>query len=106
MTAMHIGLRVSLFAFALAAAAAPQIASAQLEEVVVSAQKRLQSMQDVGISVSAFSAQQLEDLNIKNTTGITQQVPGLQMTTFSPAFTSFSLRGVSQNNFQDNLEAP
>ena len=84
----------------------PGIATAQLEEVIVTAQKRAQSMQDVGISVSAFSAQQLEDLNIKNTTGITQQVPGLQLLTYTPAFTVFSLRGVSQNNFQDNLEAP
>jgi iron complex outermembrane receptor protein len=84
----------------------PVAAQAQLEEVVVSAQKRLQSMQDVGIAVTAFSAQQLEDLGIDNTTGITQQVPGLQLFTYSPAFTVFSLRGVSQNNFQDNLEAP
>jgi iron complex outermembrane receptor protein len=84
----------------------PVAAQAQLEEVVVSAQKRLQSMQDVGIAVTAFSAQQLEDLSIDNTTGITQQVPGLQLFTYSPAFTVFSLRGVSQNNFQDNLEAP
>ncbi len=89
-----------------AAALLPAPAWAQLEEVVVSAQKRLQSMQDVGISVTAFSAQQLEDLNLDNTTGITQQVPGLQLFTYSPAFTVFSLRGVSQNNFQDNLEAP
>jgi len=55
----------------------PHVASAQIEEVVVTAQKRLQSIQDVGISVTAFSAAQLEDMNIKNTTGITQQVPGL-----------------------------
>ena len=40
----------------------PLPALAQLEEVVVSAQKRLQSMQDVGISVTALSAEQLEDL--------------------------------------------
>ncbi|HEV7714833.1 MAG TPA: TonB-dependent receptor plug domain-containing protein, partial [Steroidobacteraceae bacterium] len=84
----------------------PCLASAQLEEVVVTAQKRAQSMQDVGISVSAFSGEQLENLGIKNTTSITQQIPGLQLSTFSPAFTIFSLRGVSQTNFQDNLEAP
>jgi iron complex outermembrane recepter protein len=84
----------------------PSLAFAQLEEIVVTAQKRLQSMQDVGISVTAFSAQQLEDLNIKNTTAITQQVPGLQLSTWSPTITIFSLRGISQNNFQDNLEAP
>jgi iron complex outermembrane receptor protein len=107
MNTMHTGSRVSLVvALILAGAAAPRIASAQLEEVVVTAQKREQSMQDVGISVSAFSAQQLENLGIKNTTSITEQIPGLQLSAWSPAFTIFSLRGVSQTNFQDNLEAP
>ena len=38
-----------------------------LEEVVVTAQKREQSMQDVGISMSAFSGQQLANLGISNT---------------------------------------
>src|SRR6185295_10840700 len=106
MNAMHTESRLSRVAFLVAAAAAAQIASAQLEEVVVTAQKREQSMQDVGISVSAFSAQQLENLGIKNTTSITEQIPGLQLSAWSPAFTIFSLRGVSQTNFQDNLEAP
>src|SRR5687768_2878549 len=77
-----------------------------LEEVVVTAQKREQSLQDVGISVSAFSGDQLRALGATSTIDITQQVPALQLFTFSPAFTVFSLRGVSQNNFQDNLEAP
>jgi iron complex outermembrane receptor protein len=77
-----------------------------LEEIVVTAQKREQSLQDVGISVSAFSGEQLRDLGMTRTVDITQQVPGLQLFTFSPAFTVFSLRGVSQTNFQDNLEAP
>lgn len=80
--------------------------AALIEEVIVTAQKRDENIQDVGISISAFSAKQLEDLGIKNTVDITQQVPGLHLFTFSPAFTVFSLRGVSQNNFQDNLEAP
>ncbi|HKQ84898.1 MAG TPA: TonB-dependent receptor [Steroidobacteraceae bacterium] len=84
----------------------PSLAAAQLEEVVVTAQKRQESLQDVGISVTAFSAKQLEELNIGNTTAITQQVPGLQVSAFSPVLTVFNLRGVSQNNFQDNLEAP
>jgi iron complex outermembrane recepter protein len=106
MNVMHTGSRLSLVAFIVAASAASQSAHAQLEEVVVTAQKREQSMQDVGISVSAFSAQQLENLGIKNTTSITEQIPALQLSAWSPAFTIFSLRGVSQTNFQDNLEAP
>ncbi len=82
------------------------IGRAQVEEIVVTAQKRAQSMQDVGISITAITGDQLAERGITNTTQITQQVPALQLFTYSPAFTVFSLRGVSQNNFQDNLEAP
>jgi iron complex outermembrane receptor protein len=84
----------------------PALGWTQLEEVVVTAQKRLQNTQEVGISVTSISGEQLANLGVSNSTQITQQVPGLQISTFSPAFTTFSLRGVSQNNFQDNLEAP
>jgi iron complex outermembrane receptor protein len=77
-----------------------------LEEIVVTAQKREQNLQDVGISVSAFNGNQLKELGVGNTVDITQQIPGLQYQSFTPAFTALNLRGISQNNFQDNLEAP
>lgn len=77
-----------------------------LEEVMVTAQKREESIQDVGISVTAFSGDQLQNLGMTNTVDITQQVPAMQLNTFSPVLTIINLRGVSQNNFQDNLEAP
>lgn len=77
-----------------------------LEEVIVTAQKREQNLQDVGVSVSAFSGDQLKALGITNTTEITQQIPGLQLNAWSPQLTIFNLRGVSQSNFMDNLEAP
>ena len=77
-----------------------------LEEVVVTAQKREQNLQDVGISVAAFSGDQLADLGVSDTTAITQQIPSMQMNAWSPVLTVFNLRGVSQNSFTDNLEAP
>lgn len=77
-----------------------------LDEVVVTAQKREESIQDVGISITALSGDQLNELNLDNMQEISQQIPGLQLQTFTPAFTIFNLRGVSQNNFTDNLEAP
>lgn len=80
--------------------------AAVLEEVVVTAQKREQNLQEVGISVTAFSGDQLKELGVTNTTEITQQIPGMQLQTFTAAFTIINLRGISQNNFQDNLEAP
>jgi iron complex outermembrane receptor protein len=82
------------------------VSAAALEEITVTAQKREQSLQDVGISVTAFTGDQLKNLGVTNTVDITQQIPGMQLFTWSPTFTVFSLRGVSQNNFQDNLEAP
>lgn len=80
--------------------------AAVLEEIVVTAQKREQNMQDVGISVSAFSGKQMDALGVTNTTEIVQQIPSLSINAFSPNITTFNIRGVSQANFQDNLEAP
>jgi iron complex outermembrane receptor protein len=75
-------------------------------DIVVTAQRRQENAQSVGISISAFSGDQLQSLGVSSTQGITQQVPALKVSSFSPAFTTFNLRGVSQNNFADNLEAP
>jgi iron complex outermembrane receptor protein len=75
-------------------------------DIVVTAQKREQKLQDVGISITALSGQALDTLGLHNMQQVGQQVPGLQLQTFTPAFTVFNLRGISQNNFQDNLEAP
>lgn len=92
---------------AMAAVSIPLSGYAQvLEEVVVTAQKREQNIQDVGIAVTAFTGDQLSALGMTNTTEIIQQVPGLDMVAWSPTLTTFNIRGVSQNNFTDNLEAP
>jgi len=74
--------------------------------IVVTANKRSESLQRVPISVSAFSGEQVERLGITDTTQITQQIPSLRVNSFSPNLTIFSLRGISRNNFTDNLEAP
>ena len=46
-----------------------------LEEVLVTAQKREENLQDVGLSVSALSGDQLQALNLNNTIQVTQQIP-------------------------------
>lgn len=108
---------VSMMALACAAPAlaqeAPQGAEQAAEEetggfgdIIVTAQKRGENIQKVPISVSAYSGEQLEALGITDSTEITQQIPGLRLNAWSPNVTIFSLRGISQNNFTDNLEAP
>src|SRR4029079_14074789 len=75
-------------------------------EIVVTAQKRPANIQDVGISITALSGETIKTLNLSNMQQISQQVPNLEVSAWTPAFTTFNLRGISQNNFQDNLEAP
>jgi len=92
---------------AAAAIVLPLTGAAQvLEEVVVTAQKREQNLQEVPISVSALTGNQLKDLGITDLTEITQQIPALQLNAWSPNLTIFNIRGISQNSFTDNLEGP
>src|SRR3954447_23721549 len=76
------------------------------DAIVVTAQKRREKIQDVGISITALSGETIKTLNLTNMQQISQQVPSLEVSAWTPAFTTFNLRGISQNNFQDNLEAP
>ena len=82
--------------------------SGVLEEVVVTAQKRNQSMQDVGIAVTAFTGNQLKQLGYDNAQQISAQSPGV--TTIQPNGPSsyfMSIRGVGQNDFSgDHQESP
>jgi iron complex outermembrane receptor protein len=85
---------------------APAASGGVFGEIVVTAQKRRESIQDVGISITALSGEAIKNLNLTNMQQISEQVPNLQVSSWTPAFTTFNLRGISQNNFQDNLEAP
>ncbi len=82
--------------------------SAVLEEVVVTAQKREQNLQDVGVSVSAFTGDQTRALGWNSSEDLAAQTPGLIATSFSgdSSVSLFSLRGVGQNDFADHQEAP
>jgi iron complex outermembrane recepter protein len=85
------------------------VAEAQvLEEVVVTAQKREQSLQDVGISVTAFSGEQIRALGFEQTLDLAAHTPGLVASGFSgdPNISLFAIRGVGQNDFADHHESP
>ena len=77
-----------------------------LEEVVVTAQKREQNLQDVGISITSLSGDQLNALGYTSTADIIAQTPSMRMLAFSPSLTVFNIRGVSQNDFADHYEPP
>ncbi len=83
-----------------------QLKDSLMEVISVTAQKRIQPIQEVPVSVSSLSGKQLDDLHLSDVTDIAQQVTNLQVSAWSPQLTIFNLRGVSQNNFVDNLEGP
>jgi len=71
-----------------------------LEEVVVTAQKRVESMQDVPIAISALQGDTIKNLQINNITGLYNTMPNVQINTFanSPDSAIFSIRGVGVND--------
>jgi iron complex outermembrane receptor protein len=77
-----------------------------LEEIIVTAQKREQSLQSVGTSITAFDAASLRESTLRDVTDIVSQTPGMQFNQTSPSVTVYNLRGVSQNDFGDHQEAP
>lgn len=78
-----------------------------LEEIVVTAQKREQSIQDVGISITAFSGEQLRNHGFEDSFDIARMTPGVHISGNNAGQkTLFTVRGVTQNDFNDQTEAP
>ncbi len=110
--ALLIGLATSTFMATQATAQEAVPATQQTPEpqnypdIVVTAQKRSQRLQDVGIAVTALGAEGIAELGRQDVTALVTKVPGLQANQFSPTITVFNIRGVSQNDFADSQEAP
>jgi iron complex outermembrane receptor protein len=77
--------------------AAPEIVG--LEEVVVTSQKRQQSLQDVPLSVSAFSGDLLKSSRMADIRGIVDFTPGFSGKTEDGFTDALSMRGIATNDF-------
>ena len=86
--------RSALCASILATLAPAALAQIQLEEIIVTATKRTESLQDVPISVNAVSGMKMEQVGITNLEKLTAYVPNFSMnqTGISSAIT---VRGIS-----------
>lgn len=80
----------------------------KLDVIIVTANKRSQDLSDVGVSVTSLNSDSLEKLSITDSVGITQTVPNLvNASVFGPGSnTNFSIRGISQNDYNDGTESP
>ncbi len=94
-----------LTAAAVATTLASSGLSAQvLEEVIVTARKRAEVMQDVPVSVTAFTGNQLRNAGITNLKDLGLQTPGLQIDQSSAA--QIWIRGIGQRDDGSRIDAP
>jgi len=70
-----------------------------IEEVIVTAQKREQSLQDVPISVSAFSGEFLENAHMGDVRGLVDFTPGFSGRTEDSFTDALAMRGIVTNDF-------
>ena len=75
----------------------------QLEEVVVTAQKRPEKLQSVPIAISALSAESLESAHAQTTMDLQFDVPSLEYT-MTDGFAQARMRGIGNSNNQVQVD--
>lgn len=100
---------VSWGALAHAQEASADGSSAVIEEVVVTAQKRAENLQEVPIAISAFTAKAMRDKDITDVKSLGQLAPNVNLDAGSPfsgdtSVLSASIRGIGQDDFAFNLD--
>ncbi len=98
---------VGAVAFGFAGAAAAQDGQASsVDDIIVTAQKREQSLQDVPIVVTSLSAEALENAGVRDIKDLQILTPGLTVTsTTSEASTTARIRGVGTVGDNPGLES-
>lgn len=101
---------LSSAALAAAVCLSPMAANAQdsgfLEEIVVTAQKREQNLQDIPVAVTAYSGAQLQDSGVFDMRDLAAIAPSLISSQSQTATnSSFSIRGIGTSSQNFGLEA-
>jgi len=93
-------------ALAVAGSAAPALAQGAIEEIVVTAQKRSERLQDVPIAVSAIGEQTLKDAGVKDIRDVANVTPALVVTqSENSSSISARVRGVGTQGSNPGLES-
>ncbi len=101
--------RILIAAIALATMASTPLLAQELEEIIVTAQRREQSLQDVPVAVTAFSGQAIERQNIKSATDYLMLTPNVSYTEdgqFGKRSAGIAVRGVNNLVSGENAAVP
>lgn len=110
-TMLRVGVSLAIVAGGLTGTAAmaqtaPDAEEADGGDIVVTAQKREQKLQDVGIAVSVLSEKDLQNRSINSAIDVVSAIPNLKYNAYSSSQVVFNMRGVSQNDYGDQQEPP
>jgi len=87
------------------AQAAGETQGGGLGEILVTATRRAESLQNVGLAVTSVNAADLAKSGVVNTQDIAALVPNMSVN-FGIANVAFNIRGIGSNEFSSNLDSP
>src|SRR3984957_674210 len=84
------------------------LAEGSLDEIVVTAQRRVERLQDVPLAITALSSTDLAEHAVRQAGDITASVPNMLLNSpYGPeAQPTFTLRGVTTDDFSENQSSP
>ena len=74
-------------------------------DIIVTATRRAERIQDVPISISAFSQEELTEKGIVGYEGIGRETPGVVLNKPTANFNNFTARGIATNGYNANLQS-
>jgi iron complex outermembrane recepter protein len=92
---VQAGMSTQALAQTSAAAAQSNSSNSQLEEIIVTAEKRNGSVQDTPISLTAISGADLQAQGVADISNAARQIPGVAQTSAGPGQTEYTIRGLS-----------
>ena len=92
-----------VIAFAWATNLTAQDAALQIEEIIVTAQKREQNLNDVSVAVTVFTGDDIREQRLGQPVDLAAQTPNLNINeTFGNSITNVSIRGLGLNDYAVN----
>ncbi len=89
----HLAIASGLLSFT------PSLLAATIEEVIVTVQKREQTLQDVPVAVSAFEGDALAKMGVGDVRGLVDLTPGFSGKTEDSFIDAMAIRGIGTNDF-------
>ncbi|MDZ4361875.1 TonB-dependent receptor [Brevundimonas sp.] len=86
---------------ALAQTAVPSVTepeASSVDDIIVTAQRRSQRLQDVPVTVTVFGAEELEQARIKDVDDVATRTPGLQFDAFPASQPRIAIRGIGSTD--------